>query len=94
VLKEEITDPDNLDIRTVLNGRIVQDANKSQMIFSVRKIVSNLSKSFTLLPGTVILTGTQDGICFTRKPPQFLKEGDVISIEIEKNRNFDQQSHA
>ncbi len=84
VTKEEIADPDNLGIKTVLNGKIVQDSNTSQMIFNIREIISNLSKSLTLLPGTVILTGTPDGVGFTRKPPLFLKEGDVVSIEIEK----------
>ncbi|MEN6622217.1 MAG: fumarylacetoacetate hydrolase family protein [Smithella sp.] len=84
VPKEEIADPDNLKIRTILNGKIVQDSNTSQMIFNIREIISNLSKSLTLLPGTVILTGTPDGVGFTRKPPLFLKEGDTVSVEIEK----------
>lgn len=84
VPKEEIADPDNLGIRTVVNGKIVQDSNTSQMIFNVREIISNLSKSLTLMPGTVILTGTPDGVGFTRKPPLFLKEGDTVSIKIEK----------
>lgn len=82
--REEIADPDNLNISAMLNGSIVQDSNTSQMIFNVREIVSNLSKSLTLLPGTVILTGTPDGVGFTRKPPLYLKEGDVVSVEIEK----------
>jgi 2-keto-4-pentenoate hydratase/2-oxohepta-3-ene-1,7-dioic acid hydratase in catechol pathway len=84
VTKEEITDPNNLDIRAVLNGKIVQSSNTAQMIFNIREIVSNLSKSLTLLPGTVILTGTPEGVGFTRQPPLFLKEGDVVSVEIEK----------
>lgn len=84
VPKEEITDPDNLDIKTILNGKIVQDSNTSQMIFNIREIISNLSKSLTLLPGTVILTGTPDGVGYTGKPPLFLKDGDVVSVEIEK----------
>jgi 2-keto-4-pentenoate hydratase/2-oxohepta-3-ene-1,7-dioic acid hydratase in catechol pathway len=54
------------------------------MIFNVREIVSNLSKSMTLLPGTIILTGTPEGIGFSRRPPLYLQEGDVISVEIEK----------
>jgi 2-keto-4-pentenoate hydratase/2-oxohepta-3-ene-1,7-dioic acid hydratase in catechol pathway len=84
VSKEEVADPDSLDIRTVLNDEIVQNSNTSEMIFNVREIVSNLSKSLTLMPGTVILTGTPDGVGFTRRPPVFLKEGDIVSIEIEK----------
>ena len=54
------------------------------MIFDVRTIVSDLSRSMTLFPGTVILTGTPEGVGFTRRPPVFLKEGDVITINIEK----------
>lgn len=84
VTKDEIPDPDNLKIRTLLNGNVVQDSNTSQMIFNVRKIISNLSQSMTLLPGTVILTGTPDGVGFTRQPPLYLKEGDTVSVEIEK----------
>lgn len=67
VTKDEIADPDNLGINAVLNGETVQEASTSEMIFHVREIVSNLSKSMTLLPGTVILTGTPDGVGFTRQ---------------------------
>jgi 2-keto-4-pentenoate hydratase/2-oxohepta-3-ene-1,7-dioic acid hydratase in catechol pathway len=84
VTKDEITDPDNLRIRSVLNGQVMQNSATAQMIFNIREIISNLSKSLTLLPGTIILTGTPDGVGFTRQPPLFLKEGDVISVEIEK----------
>lgn len=84
VTKDEIADPDNLIIKAVLNGKIVQESKTDQMIFSIREIVSNLSTSLTLLPGTVILTGTPDGVGFTRQPPLFLREGDTISVEIEK----------
>jgi 2-keto-4-pentenoate hydratase/2-oxohepta-3-ene-1,7-dioic acid hydratase in catechol pathway len=54
------------------------------MIFNVREIVSKLSQSMTLLPGTVILTGTPEGVGFTRQPPLYLREGDIVSVEIEK----------
>ena len=84
VTKDEIADPDNLSIRSVLNGQIMQNSTTAQMIFHIREIVSNLSKSLTLLPGTVILTGTPEGVGFTRQPPLYLKEGDSISVEIEK----------
>lgn len=68
----------------ILNGRVVQESRTSEMIFDIRTIVSNLSRSMTLLPGTVILTGTPDGVGFTRQPPLFLKDGDIINVEIEK----------
>jgi 2-keto-4-pentenoate hydratase/2-oxohepta-3-ene-1,7-dioic acid hydratase in catechol pathway len=84
VTKNEIPDPNNLSIRTMLNGNVVQESKTAQMIFNIQEIVSNLSKSMTLLPGTVILTGTPEGVGFTRQPPLFLQAGDVISIEIEK----------
>lgn len=83
VTKDEIRDPNNLRIRAVLNGRVMQDSNTSKMIFDVYSIVSDLSWSMTLLPGTVILTGTPEGVGFTRQPPVYLKENDVITVCIE-----------
>lgn len=84
VTKDEIADPNDLAIRAILNGQVVQDARTSEMIFNVPEIISHLSRSMTLLPGTVILTGTPEGIGFTRQPPLFLRAGDVISVEIEQ----------
>jgi len=62
---------------------VVQDASTSGLLYGIAAIVSNLSQSLTLMPGTVILTGTPEGVGFTRKPPLFLKEGDRIVVEIE-----------
>ena len=84
VTKDEIPEPHNLSIQSAINGKIHQDSNTSDMIFDIPTIVSNLSQSLTLLPGTVILTGTPHGIGFTRVPPVFLKPGDVVSVIIEK----------
>ncbi|MFA4915992.1 MAG: fumarylacetoacetate hydrolase family protein [Syntrophales bacterium] len=84
VTKDEIPDPHNLRIRTILNGIILQDSNTHDMIFDIPAIISDLSRSMTLLPGTVILTGTPEGVGFTRKPPIFLKEKDMITIDIGK----------
>jgi len=84
VTRDEIPDPQNLKIRAMLNGRIVQNSNTSDMIFDIPAIISDLSRSMTLLPGTVILTGTPEGVGFTRKPPVYLRDGDIITIEIEK----------
>jgi 2-keto-4-pentenoate hydratase/2-oxohepta-3-ene-1,7-dioic acid hydratase in catechol pathway len=83
VTRHDIVDPGRLSIRAILNGKIVQEANTSDMIFDISSIISHLSRSMTLLPGTVILTGTPEGVGFTRKPPLFLKEGDTITVEIE-----------
>ncbi len=84
VTKDEIPDPNNLRIQSILNGKVMQDSNTSDMLFSVAQIVSDLSRSMTLLPGTVIMTGTPEGVGFVRKPPVFMRHGDVITIVIEK----------
>ncbi len=76
-------DPDNCPIRTRLNGRVMQDSNTNDLIFNTRQLVSYLSRCMTLLPGTVIMTGTPSGVGFPRKPPVFLRPGDVVEVEIE-----------
>ncbi len=81
---DEIGDPHNLSIRTLLNNEPVQDWNTNDMIFSIPKIVSFLSGSSTLLPGTVILTGTPHGVGMARTPALWLKPGDSLTVEIEK----------
>lgn len=83
VLKDEIPDPARLKIRTVLNGQTMQDWRCDDMIFDVPSLVSFLSGSTTLPPGTVILTGTPHGVGFARKPPVFLQPGDSVTIEID-----------
>ena len=84
VTRDEIPDPQNLRIRTIVNGITLQDSSTSDMIFNIPAVVSDLSRSMTLLPGTVILTGTPEGVGFTRQPPIFLKKGDMVTIDIEK----------
>lgn len=76
-------DPDNCAIRSRLNGQLMQDANTGAMMFSCRRLISYLSRQFTLLPGTVILTGTPEGVGFARQPQVFLRSGDRIEIEVE-----------
>jgi 2-keto-4-pentenoate hydratase/2-oxohepta-3-ene-1,7-dioic acid hydratase in catechol pathway len=83
VLKDEIPNPNALRIRTVLNGRTMQDSNTNDMIFDVPTLIEFLSGSTTLLPGTVILTGTPQGVGAAMKPPVFLQPGDSVTIEIE-----------
>jgi len=83
VTRDEIHDHRNLQISALLNGGVVQDSFTSDMIFDIGQIVSDLSRSMTLLPGTVILTGTPEGVGFTRKPPIFLRPGDIITVSIE-----------
>jgi acylpyruvate hydrolase len=73
-----------LRIQARLNGRILQDANTSDMVFSVAETVSLLSGCCTLEPGDVVVMGTPAGVGFVRKPPLWMKEGDVIEVGIER----------
>ncbi|HEY1763534.1 MAG TPA: fumarylacetoacetate hydrolase family protein [Opitutaceae bacterium] len=84
VTTDEIPNPNALRIKTVLNGTTMQDWNTNDMVFDVPALIEFLSGSKTLLPGTVILTGTPHGVGFVRKPPVYLKAGDTVTIEIEK----------
>jgi 2-keto-4-pentenoate hydratase/2-oxohepta-3-ene-1,7-dioic acid hydratase in catechol pathway len=73
----------NLRIVTKVNDRVVQDGNTKDLIYDSRRLVYHISNILTLYPGDVIATGTPDGVGAGRKPPEFLKPGDVVSIEIE-----------
>lgn len=83
VTTDEIPNPNALAIKTILNGETVQDWNTSDMIFDVPTLIAFLSGSNTLLPGTVILTGTPHGVGMAAKPPRWLKPGDHVVVEIE-----------
>ena len=83
VTAKDILDPQALRIRTILNDETVQDCTTSDMIFDVATIIEFLSASTTLLPGTVILTGTPHGVGMARTPPVGLKAGDRVAVEIE-----------
>ena len=82
VTADEVADPHNLPIRLRLNGQTLQDSNTKQMIFQVDHILAHLSQVFTLEPGDLIFTGTPPGVGCVRKPPIFLKGGDVVEVEI------------
>jgi 2-keto-4-pentenoate hydratase/2-oxohepta-3-ene-1,7-dioic acid hydratase in catechol pathway len=84
VTPDEIPNPNALVIRTILNGTAVQDWNTRDMIFDVPSLIEFLSGSTTLLPGTVILTGTPHGVGMAASPPRWLKPGDSVSVEVEK----------
>ncbi len=84
VTPEDLPNPNQLRISTLLNGERVQDSNTSDMIFDVPSLIEYLSGSTTLVPGTVILTGTPQGVGMAAKPsPRWLRPGDQVSIEIE-----------
>jgi 2-keto-4-pentenoate hydratase/2-oxohepta-3-ene-1,7-dioic acid hydratase in catechol pathway len=83
VTANEIADPQELTVRLRVNGVTKQDGNTRMMIFPVRTIIAVLSQGMTLEPGDIIATGTPSGVGFARKPPEFLKAGDVMETEIE-----------
>ena len=83
VTPDEIPDPQNLPLRLVLNGEVMQSSNTADMIFPVAELIAELSRDTTLLAGTVILTGTPSGVGFARNPPQFLQAGDVVEAIID-----------
>ncbi|MBI2773892.1 MAG: fumarylacetoacetate hydrolase family protein [Chloroflexi bacterium] len=82
VTADEIPDPQVLDISSRVNGETMQSATTAQMVFPVARIIAELSAGMALEPGDVILTGTPPGVGFARKPPRFLKVGDVMEMEI------------
>lgn len=82
VTTDEIRDPDSLPIKTIVGGETLQDWNTDDMIFSVAEIIEFMSGSTTLLPGTVILTGTPQGVGMARQPKRWLKPGESVTIEI------------
>lgn len=78
-----ITDPQQLRLETRVNGQVLQQESTADMIFSVAEAVSFLSQGCTLMPGDVIFTGTPSGVAAGRKPAPWLKNGDVVEVEIE-----------
>ncbi len=84
VTADEITDPQTLAIRCKVNEQYLQDSNTKEMVFGVRQLIVELSKSFTLEPGDIISTGTPHGVGVFRKPPVYLQNGDQVTVEIEK----------
>jgi 2-keto-4-pentenoate hydratase/2-oxohepta-3-ene-1,7-dioic acid hydratase in catechol pathway len=84
VTRDEIPDPHVLQVRTVLNGKEMQNSNTKNLIFNVNKIIAYITQGTTLEPGDLIPTGTPFGVGFSRKPPVFLKDGDVCECEVEK----------
>lgn len=76
-------DPSDRPVRTRVNGKTLQDSTTAHMIFDCRYLISYLSQAFTLLPGTVILTGTPEGVGMARTPEIYLRAGDRVEVEIE-----------
>ncbi|MFO7447979.1 MAG: fumarylacetoacetate hydrolase family protein [Ignavibacteriaceae bacterium] len=83
ITADEIKDPQNLKLVCEVNGQNMQDSSTSNMIFGAADLVSILSHAFTLEPGDIIATGTPGGVGFSRRPPIYLKDGDIIKTRIE-----------
>lgn len=82
VTADEIPDPQSLDIEFRLNGMVLQKASTADMIFPVANLISYISEWLPLMPGDIIASGTMGGVGFTRKPPIFMKPGDLAEVEI------------
>jgi 2-keto-4-pentenoate hydratase/2-oxohepta-3-ene-1,7-dioic acid hydratase in catechol pathway len=84
VTADEVGDPNALKLETRLNGETMQSSSTEHMIFKIPRLINYASQIFELLPGDVIVTGTPAGVGWSRKPPVFMKQGDVVEVEIEK----------
>jgi 2-keto-4-pentenoate hydratase/2-oxohepta-3-ene-1,7-dioic acid hydratase in catechol pathway len=84
VTADEIADPQNLNLRVTIGGEELQSANTRDMIFSVAQLIATINAVMTLEPGDVIATGTPAGIGGARKPPRWLRPGEVVRVEIER----------
>jgi len=83
VTADEVPDPQALSLQLRVNGVTKQDGHTRDMIYAVDAIIEWVSKGMTLLPGSIIATGTPDGVGFARIPPEFLRPGDVMETEVE-----------
>jgi acylpyruvate hydrolase len=81
--RDEVADPDNVRIRTRLNGKLMQDASTDDLVFRVADLIEYYSQFYVFKPGDVITTGSPSGVGFGRSPKVFMKDGDVIEVEVE-----------
>lgn len=84
VTADDVPDPQSLQMRCWVNGEVRQDSNTGDMVFGVAELVSYLSRHMTLHPGDLISTGTPEGVALGRKPPPWVRAGDVVAVEIER----------
>ena len=82
VTRDEVPDPQALTLTVDVSGERMQEANTGTMIFSVAYLIADVSRALTLEPGDVIATGTPSGVGFARKPPRWLRPGDLVRVEI------------
>lgn len=83
VLKDEIPDPQNLELKTYIDDELLQHSNTGDMVFSVADIIADITQFLTLQPGTIIATGTPAGVGSGRTPPRWLRPGDTIRVEVQ-----------
>ena len=88
---DEVPDPQNLSLRTWVNGELRQDSNTSNLVFGIEELIDFLSETCTLRPGDLILTGTPGGVGQGMQPPRYLQSGDEIRIEIESLGSIQQR---
>ncbi len=84
VTADEIPDPQGLSIRTSIAGELLQNGHTSEMLYPVASLIAYISQVMTLEPGDIIATGTPAGVGSARKPPRWLRPGDIVSIDVEK----------
>ena len=84
VTRDEISRPDRIGLKTFLNGRTMQDGSTADWLFSLPQLLSFLSQRITLEPGDIVSTGTPAGVGIFRKPPIFLKPGDIVRLEADQ----------
>jgi 2-keto-4-pentenoate hydratase/2-oxohepta-3-ene-1,7-dioic acid hydratase in catechol pathway len=82
--EDSIADPQAVRLSTTVNGQVMQSSTTADMIFPVRTLIAFISRDTTLLPGTIILTGTPQGVGMGRNPPAYLKDGDQLVVELDK----------
>ncbi|MBK8023838.1 MAG: fumarylacetoacetate hydrolase family protein [Chloroflexi bacterium] len=83
VTRDEIADPQNLWLKTTVNGEVMQDGRTNDMVFGVRQLIAYITRNITLEPGDLIITGTPSGVGMGMNPPRFLKQGDVVTVSVE-----------
>lgn len=83
VTADELTDPQNIGLRTLVNGELRQSSTTAQMIFDIPTLIASLSEGLTLEPGDILATGTPSGVGYAMVPPNFLKDGDEVVCEID-----------
>jgi 2-keto-4-pentenoate hydratase/2-oxohepta-3-ene-1,7-dioic acid hydratase in catechol pathway len=83
VTKDEVADPQALALRCLVNGELRQNSTTAQMIFDIPTLIASLSEGLTLDPGDILATGTPSGVGYAMTPPNFLKDGDEVTCEVE-----------